>query len=106
MDDHGSIDLGDGLMIVLASYCLNFLHPGHLLAEPIAEERRMKQEETKETKHESDRVPLKPFDPHAYEAEGRVTDWTPPQSETFDPYTHFGDETRLGSRWSMSTSHP
>ena len=99
-------DLGDGLMIVLASYCLNFLHPGYLLAEPIAEERRLKQEAKGAAKRESDRVPLKPFDPHAYEAEDQVTDWTPPESQNFDPYAHSGGERRSESRWSMSTLQP
>ena len=37
-----TIDVLDGLMIVLATYCLNILHPGYLLADVIEEERRAK----------------------------------------------------------------
>ena len=88
-------------MIVLASYCLNFLHPGYLLKEVIEEERRLKHE----AKHEADRVPLKPFDPYAFSAEERTIDWRTPSPKAFDPYAYSGNEHRgrEDSRRSMST---
>ncbi|OCB89125.1 RTA1-domain-containing protein [Sanghuangporus baumii] len=48
----------DGLMIVLATYCLNFLHPGYLLADAIEEERRAKSSGSSSKAGMKDTLPL------------------------------------------------
>ncbi|KAL5514335.1 hypothetical protein ACEPAG_2423 [Sanghuangporus baumii] len=48
----------DGLMIVLATYCLNFLHPGYLLADVIEEERRAKSSGSSSKAGMKDTLPL------------------------------------------------
>ena len=52
---HLFVDVLDGAMITIATYTLNFLHPGYLLAEVLAAERRKK---TDPTEMEKEHIPL------------------------------------------------
>ena len=92
-------NLGDGLMILLATYCLNFLHPGYLLKDIIEEERRLKQEVKNMEKSGSKggRVPVKLDQMEqqlSYEAE---------PYEPYKPYESWGEHSRSESTSNLQT---